>query len=67
MVAGYKCFPQEKEGLLCMQACEKVLKGSKGKEEKGEVTTVEHFCLLKTSGLFDKAIRVQGLVLAFLL
>lgn len=66
-MAGHKCSPQEKEGLMGMQACEEVLKGSKGKEEKGEVTAVESFCLLKTSGLISKAIKVQGLVLAFLL
>lgn len=65
-MAGHKCSPQEKEGLMGMQACEEVLKGSKGKEEKGEVTAVES-CLLKTSGLISKAIKVQGLVLAFLL
>lgn len=50
-----------------MQACEEVLKGSKGKEEKREVTATEPLQLLKTSGLIGKVIRVHGLVLAFLL
>lgn len=30
-----KCFPQEKEGLMGMQACEEVLEANRGKEEKG--------------------------------
>lgn len=67
MVVGHKCFPQEKEGLLGMQACEEVLKGSKGKEEKRKVTATEPLQLLKTSGLIGKVIRVYGLVLDFLL
>lgn len=47
MVVGHKCFPQEKEGLLGMQACEEVLKGSKGKEEKRKVTATEPLQLLQ--------------------